>query len=100
MSSLKVPSLRDSLTLAARAAVKNKKKASATRRMLPLSHRAGTSIHSRALIFRKITMRRLTLYFCVIAAAHAGEAAFTRTPEVTPYRGHGILSHFVNRYLP
>ena len=45
-------------------------------------------------------MKRLTIFFCMIATAFAGEADFAKTPEATPYRGHGVLSHFVKNYLP
>src|ERR1041384_2042737 len=45
-------------------------------------------------------MRRLSLSLCLIATAFAGDVDFVRTPEATPYRGRGLLSHFVKRYLP
>src|SRR5690348_10086230 len=45
-------------------------------------------------------MKRLTIFFCMIATAFAGEADFAKTPEATPYRGQGVLSHFVKNYLP
>src|SRR5689334_9132910 len=45
-------------------------------------------------------MRRILLFFCILAPAAAADGDFARTPEATPYRGHGVLSHLVRNYLP
>ena len=45
-------------------------------------------------------MRRIILFFSILATAAAADGDFARTPEATPYRGHGVLSRFVRNYLP